>query len=469
MQKFFSILSFFFIGLIISVGLLPGSVFADIEPAKQPIASKINQNLHSVLVNPGSSIDFVVNFQNIGQQSWHKYRLVTKQKTNITSSNAPSFAEDSWQSPTFPVSRDKEVSAGQIIEDTIRLKAPDAPGVYNAEFFLEVDDQVLEEVVFSLPVTVTDNSPSYVPVDEGVPSSTIPENEELAPEPRIRVGFWKPDGFVQFRSDEADYDIYDGKTLVGTLPMGRLGVLKYEDGQYKFSGAGMDVSSNQYIRLSPVGNPHAVFTLLNLKRRVKSEGKNNFNSYRGAMEYRLSQDGKTMYVINDLLFEDYMAGIAETSNGAPIEYIKALITAARTYAYYIQSTNKHDKRNFDVVGSTGDQLYLGYVREQIAPRVVEAAKATRGSFITYNDAVVITPYFGHSNGKTKSWQQVWSGATKPWLVSVKAGYDKGRKQFGHGVGMSQRDAAIRADKEKLDWQSLVKYYYKGVEIKQLYQ
>jgi peptidoglycan hydrolase-like amidase len=100
---------------------------------------------------------------------------------------------------------------------------------------------------------------------------------------------------------------------------------------------------------------------------------------------------------------------------------------------------------------------------------VEAVKATRGSFITYDNAVVITPYFGHSNGKTKSWQQVWGGAPKPWLVSVKAGYDKGRKQFGHGVGMSQRDAAIRADKEKLDWQSLVKYYYKGVEIKQLYQ
>jgi hypothetical protein len=91
MQKIFSILSFFFIGLIIFVGLLPGSVFANDGSDQTPIASKINQNLHSILVNPGSSIDFVVNFQNIGQQSWHKYRLITKHKTSISNNSTPFF------------------------------------------------------------------------------------------------------------------------------------------------------------------------------------------------------------------------------------------------------------------------------------------------------------------------------------------------------------------------------------------
>ena len=37
-------------------------------------------------------------------------------------------------------------------------------------------------------------------------------------EPRIRVGLLKPQSFVQFRSEEADYDIYDGETKLGVLP-----------------------------------------------------------------------------------------------------------------------------------------------------------------------------------------------------------------------------------------------------------
>ncbi len=288
-------------------------------------------------------------------------------------------------------------------------------------------------------------------------------------EPRIRVGLLKPQSFVQFRSEEADYDIYDGETKLGVLPMDRLGVLKYEDGKYRFTGAGMEFVSDKYFRLSPVDNPHAVFILPNIERRVKWAKSVNFNAYRGALEYRLTQDGKTMYLINDVLMEDYVAGVAETSSVAPMEYMKALLTAARTYAYYVREhTTKHDKRNFDVVATTGDQLYLGVEHERFAPRVAEAARATRGYYVTFEDAVVITPYFARSNGKTRPWGDVWRG-TKPWLVSVAAIYDTGRSRYGHGVGMSQNDAAARAKKEGADWQTLVRYYYTGVEVEQLYQ
>lgn len=290
------------------------------------------------------------------------------------------------------------------------------------------------------------------------------------PEPHIRVGLWKPTNFVQFRSEEADYDIYDGETKVGTLPVNRLGVLKYENGEYIFKGAGLELRSAVYFRLEPVDNPHAVFALVNWQRSVKSYPYDNFNEYRGALEYRLTQSGETMYAINDVLFEDYVAGVYEASNGAPLEYLKALMTAARTYAFYVQQhTTKHDKRNFDVVATTGDQLYVGAVLEAVAPRIKEAAGATRGFFATYQNDVIITPYFSRSNGKTKSWKQVWGGKGKPWLISVAADYDAGWSQFGHGVGMSQRDAFVRAKHEGLDWQALLQYYYTGVEIAKLYE
>jgi peptidoglycan hydrolase-like amidase len=197
-------------------------------------------------------------------------------------------------------------------------------------------------------------------------------------------------------------------------------------------------------------------------------GSRNFNQYRGGMEYHLTDAG-TMYVINDLLLEDYAAGIGETSNLAPMEMQKAQAVAARTYAYFVaNSTDKHDSRNFDVVATTGDQLYLGYVGETITPNFVAAVAATRGLMVTYDHNIVITPYFGHSNGKTRSWTQVWGGTPKPWLVSVKANYDKGLARYGHGVGMSQRDAALRAQKDGWDWEKLVKHYYTGVEVERMY-
>lgn len=244
-----------------------------------------------------------------------------------------------------------------------------------------------------------------------------------------------------------------------------------ENGLYSFNGpGGFEFSTSDYIRLEPVNDPHAVFTLLNYQRMVKWKGPANFNKYRGALEYRTTQDGQTVYAMNDVLFDDYVAGIGENANKSNEEYLKAQSVAQRSYAYYIkESTDKHDKRNFDVVATTGDQLYLGYESEKIMPRFVEAAKATRGYMATYEGEVVITPYYGNSSGRTLAWTEVWGGKTKPWLVSVVAHYDKGRRKNGHGVGMSQLDAVYRAEKEGVEWRELLKYYYRGIEIIRMYQ
>jgi SpoIID/LytB domain protein len=186
---------------------------------------------------------------------------------------------------------------------------------------------------------------------------------------------------------------------------------------------------------------------------------------------RQAQDqNQSLYGINELSFEDYMAGMGENSNAAPIEYLKSQAVAQRTYAYFTQqNTGKHDTRNFDVVATTGDQLYLGANNEPLMSNFLNAVAATRGVMVTYNNEVVITPYFGNSDGRTRSWSEVWGG-NKPWLVSVPATYDArdGKKLFGHGVGMSQRDAAYRADEEGVDWVTLLKYYYTGTEVHKIY-
>ena len=91
--------------------------------------------------------------------------------------------------------------------------------------------------------------------------------------------------------------------------------------------------------------------------------------------------------------------------------------------------------------------------------------------MTYNDEIVITPYFAHTGGITNAWHEVWGGAVKPWLVSVRTEYDarKYSSDFGHGVGMSQVDAAMRADEEGLTFDALLKYYYTGTKVEKIYQ
>lgn len=460
----------------LTIEVTPGeTVVVAPTPAEtpRPKANPFLQNLKVVETKGGEPIDVIIGFQNIGSADWNRYGLVVRPKTSIAVVPA-SFADGSWQDPSVVFRKDAVISKGAATRDEIRLRAPRRAGTYIATLHLEADGDILEDAQMEFTIHVTEDAPDhYVEPFAGTTPSIPVATYRLRDEPRIRVGLWKPTDFVQFRSEDADYDVFDGENRIGTLPARKLGVLKYDavGGIYSFSGGGLEFATKQYIRLSPVGHPHAVFFLMNYSRPVKWKGPQNFNAYRGALEYRVTQDG-VLYVINDLLLEDYAKGIGENGDSSPPEYLKAQSIAQRTYAYYVMAySGKHDKRNFDVVAHTGDQLYLGYVSEIMMPRFVDAAAATRGEMVTYNNEVVITPYYGNSNGRTKSWTEVWGGAPKPWLVSVSAEYDKarGRRQLGHGVGMTQRDAAIRAEKEGVDYQALLKHYYTGVQIERVYE
>ena len=328
---------------------------------------------------------------------------------------------------------------------------------------MEVDENELKDVLIEIPVEVTENAPEnyQAPIFKKEEVKYVPR---LSEEPRVRVGIKAPAEYLQFSSNGDDYLVFAGSKKMGVLPKKKLGIFEFKNEQYSFRGGDLSFDSDTYIHLEPENNESAVFTLHNLKRYASWLSSASFNKYRGAVEYRQGQVDKQMYAVNDLLMEDYVKGIAENSSRAPDEFVKANLVAARNYAYY--SREKYPF--FDVLGSTYDQLYLGCLAEDILPNVVKAAKATRGVMVLYDDEIVTTPYFGNSNGWTRSWPSVWGGTKKPWLVPVRAGYDAGRSQFGHGVGMSQRDAAYRAEKEGLGFDELLKYYYTGVEVEQIY-
>lgn len=448
---------------------VPGS---ETESVPAISANRFFIGTRSLVGQGGTTQSFMVGYQNTGSSAWNNYRFVL---ASATGTNMSAFADSSWADGQTALVKNSEVSLNGYARDTLTLRLPPQAGTYTAAIDLVVNGQRVPGASIFLPVTVTADAPAgYTLPSFGTPldflANQIPRLNE---EPSIRVGLWKPDGDVYFISNDDDYLIYQGTTLTSTtLPRGYSALLTFDGTTYSLKAGDVVVSGPDYIRLVPATNPHAVFTLTNFDRPITGRTGVNFNKYRGAMELRQASDAeKNLYVINELLMEDYVNGIGENANGSPIEYLKAQSVAQRTYAYYtMEYTAKYKTRYFDVVAHTGDQLYLGYNSEQRMTNFVGAAQATRGFMVTYNNEIVITPYFGNADTRTRSWTEVWGGKAKPWLVPVATTYDDrdNKKLYGHGVGMSQRDAAYRADETGADFITLLKYYYTGVDVSKIY-
>jgi len=287
----------------------------------------------------------------------------------------------------------------------------------------------------------------------------------LISEPNIRVGLYKTDQPVEFVSD-FDYEINVGGENHEVIWARVAAKLSYQKGIYSVKTKTLFITSTHHIRLEPIGSD-AFFVLKNYQRLVQGRGKEGFNAYRGTLEYQFSPKSKLPYIINELPLDSYVAGIAEVGGSENMEYIKAILIAARSYAYYnIQQSTAADM--FNVYASTVDQLYLGYNSEKKLARVAQAAAVTYGRMVTYQGNPVTAPYFSRSSGATLSSVKVWGGSNKPWLVPVKCIYDKGKKQLGHGAGMSTTDALAHAKKDGWTAEEILQYYYTETQVERVY-
>jgi len=306
-------------------------------------------------------------------------------------------------------------------------------------------------------------------INESVSStenSMLESDSQLVKEPIIRVGLLKTKTAVHFKSPN-DYNIYSATEMVGFLSANEEAVLSYKNGKFFLKSNTLKLESKNFWRFEPV-EENSFFNLPNCGRTLYNR-KITYCTYRGVFEYQYGQISKMPYLINELPLEDYMKGIAETDNNSAQGYIKAVLVAARSYAYKNISFNPPTaKRLFDVFASTKDQLYLGYVSEQKMPRVAKMAQETSGEMVTFNNKVVTTPYFSYSGGKTKEWKNRAGKNDRPWLISVECKYDKGKRKLGHGYGMSTHDALMRATKDNWDYVQLLEYYYSGTQVEKIY-
>ncbi|MDE3074706.1 MAG: hypothetical protein KGJ86_04690, partial [Chloroflexota bacterium] len=202
------------------------------------------------------------------------------------------------------------------------------------------------------------------------------------------------------------------------------------------------------------------------------------DDFRGILEAQYSTQSNKLWAIDELSLEDYVKGIGEEPEGLPAEAYKALSVAYRTYALATQQRHKADpkwKEPFDLGSSSefvapytgANQIYTGEHRETLGPMLSQGEQLTWGQVVTFNSAVAVTPYFSHSDGHTRSWQEVWGGTTHPWLVSVPDPDSAGDKLLGHGVGMPMQ-SAIRRAQAGWTYDRILKYFYTGISISKVY-
>lgn len=436
------------------------------EDAEITMGTIVAQTATKLKARAEKPISFMLAVKNTGTTTWTSLALTDISQTTKTTDGDPiSFAHTSWDDDTALELQNQSVAPGQTATLQFFMIAPEANGNHTVEFSLSANNKEVVGANLELSIEVTDGPAE---LDERY-SSDDEEDEEDEPtteEPGIRVGVLivdeETDWEVRIGSQESDVELRDtSDKLLLTIPKGSDIRAAYEDGIYVYGSGSTEKTSALPLRFVPV-TPNAVLEVTNFDRRVTRGTTYANNTFRNVLEIRYNATKDRTWLINELPIEYYLRGLAETSNSSPMEYQKAIITAARSYAYYIKNYDgKHAAEGYHV-DAYRDQVYWGYGQEERNPRITEAVEETRGHIVTYNDTVAITSYFSRSDGRTRNWSEVW-GRSVPYAVSVAVPCDEGETLWGHGVGMSASGAICMANDGKT-WEEILTYFYTGVEI-----
>lgn len=430
-----------------------------------------------------------IGWKNTGTEAWSRMGMRLVESTP--------WVKASWLAdPTWSDNRPAEASVVARSNDTAYytffVKAPPKRGSYQLRFRLFANGQPVDGGELLVMVRVTSDgyiAPEQVrpPTPTPTPTPSTPTTPTLPPlqaqplggdvsqlpsEPMIRAGIYQPPHeALQVQTLTAGATVFSGSTAVCALATGQSVRITYLRGtsQYSLTGDGgcSGVASIPYrVRSNDGIAPLRIADFVRPAHWISNASDRDF---RGQLELRVSNTGSEVWVINELPIEWYLKGIAETSNISPTEFQRTLLVAARTYAmYHVQRGTKHAAKGF-TVEATHDQVYRGYAMELRAPRIGQAVDATRGQIVTYQGRLAITPYFSRSDGRTRSWGEVWAGGSNyPWLVGVPVPQDQGRTLWGHGVGMSATGALSMAN-EGRTYNDILTYFYTGIQVMQVYR
>jgi len=289
---------------------------------------------------------------------------------------------------------------------------------------------------------------------------------------QVRIGIFSTDGRAISVTSDGTYQIREGASkILGTLGKDDVVQVSWSDGKYHVRGSGVSFDTANKIRLVPLNQ--AIMQIKSYSDPSATYPGKNYNRFRGIIEIRIGNDHKKLWAINELRTEYYLRGLAETSGDGPVEYLKALSVAARTYVLYhkVVTGGRSINGGWDITNTSDDQIYRGYEYEIITPRMASVFNQVKGIIATdgEGDTPVSTVYFSDSDGRTRSAKEVWHTDRFPYLQqSVADPHHAASSCRGHCVGMSAQGAYGFAKADGWNWQKILNYYYKGIKLVRAY-
>lgn len=417
----------------------------------------------SVEAQASEVITYKVGVKNTGSVTWGTREIVT---TSYSIASADT-AHASWVSDTeLVVNTTGTVKPGGLDLLSFKFTAPSSNGSHTVRYQMAVDDTVIPNFYIDIPVEVTGGSPEIIDEEVTVDEEEV-ESDRMIDEPIVRIGLLTIDeetDWVTEISCDSTWKLVDSEGgLLGELEEDEMVRAFYKNQRYYFNrGRGIE-ETYKYLRFEP-DDEDAICTIENFDRRKTRGASYALNQFRDTLELQYIPYKDEVWVINELPIEEYLYGLGETSNASHEEFKKSLITVARTYAlYHWERNTKHDGY-FHMNAYADDQVYYGYEYETLNPLIAEAVEDTRGVTVNYDGRTALTPYFSRSDGRTRSWSEVWGG-TVAWLIGVDAPCDeeRGYTLWGHGVGMGATEALCMANNGD-DWETILHYFYTDVDL-----
>lgn len=178
-------------------------------------------------------------------------------------------------------------------------------------------------------------------------------------------------------------------------------------------------------------------------------------------------------VINKLPFSQYMEWIVETNDTESDTKNKVMALISKSYAlFYMNPKNVHPNIPIQATYNAVDdsrifQKYVWAWLEKTLTKRYRALNNTEDKIITYNNQVVVLPYFSCSAGFTYSAKEKRWWTDTPYLKSRFDLWICKDKDFSwHWVWLSWLWAERRS-KFGRSYQDILNYYYPGIEIKSI--
>jgi uncharacterized membrane protein len=433
-----------------SGNMVAGSSFTmSIQVKPQYLGEIVSKTATNLDFKYGDQKTFTVVIKNTGMGTW------TNTGPNFVSLNtvAPAGRQSIFRDGTWPL------TTRPTLLDSPSSVAPGANGTFT----------------FSLtaPSTTTNTTETFQLNAENItwiPGTTFSFTTSITPiktEALLHVGIYSKlpasNEYIQVTANGPFYAKNgDSGTTHKQFAADEVVTVKYEGGRYHVTGPGLDVLSDSFVRFVP-GNANTILRFSNYSATVSWDNTVNDNKFRGNLIAKFAPATNKLWGINEIYMEDYIRGIAEQSDGTHTTHLQTMSVVERTYAEYIfESGGKHANEGFDLNNTSGDQVYKGYGFETRSPHVAAAATATKGQMVSKYGNVVVTPYFSRSDGRTRSWNEVWAG-NQDHCVSVPDPWSAPGPKSGHGVGLSAYGALQQAYAGKT-YKEILHYYYTGVSI-----